>query len=226
MRLHHLAITVGIAAAFLIAAALGGCGGKAPGPSNVLDQYSAALSRGDYATAYSYMSEQFRARVSKKQYVRLLKDNRRDVSATALRLREHNRRYEVSAEFRYGLGDRMRLRRENGTWSIATNPIRFYSQASPRDALRSFVRAYRLSRWDIILRLAPSNYRDRMTVEKIRKQFDGIRREEMASMMSMLEANIDEPIKDKGDEARMPYGDRFEVQFVREDGLWKIKDLD
>jgi len=45
-------------------------------------------------------------------------------------------------------------------------------------------------------------------------------------MMNMIRANLDEPITDKGNEARMPYGDRFEVKFVLEEGKWKIQDLD
>jgi hypothetical protein len=48
----------------------------------------------------------------------------------------------------------------------------------------------------------------------------------MEVLMNMLEANIDEPIEPKGNEARMSYGERYEVKFVKEDGAWKIKDLD
>ena len=41
-----------------------------------------------------------------------------------------------------------------------------------------------------------------------------------------FEANVDEPIIERGNDARMSYGDRFEVKFVKEDGVWKLKDLD
>src|SRR5690606_30632553 len=133
---------------------------------------------------------------------------------------------EATAEFRYGLGDTMRLVQEDGEWRIASNPIDFYSQATPRDALRSFVRAYELERWDVMLRFVPSKYRERMTVDKMREQFKGSQRAEIESMMNMIRANLDEPITDKGNEARMPYGDRFEVKFVLEEGKWKIQDLD
>jgi len=88
------------------------------------------------------------------------------------------------------------------------------------------VRAYRLRRWDVMLRFVPAKYREHMDVDKLREQFEGVHREELATMMNMLEANLDEPIEDKGNEARMPYGDRYEVKFVREDGLWRIQDLD
>ena len=42
---------------------------------------------------------------------------------------------------------------------IATNPLGFYDQSTPKAALRSFIRAYRLERWDIMLRFVPSSYR-------------------------------------------------------------------
>ena len=45
-------------------------------------------------------------------------------------------------------------------------------------------------------------------------------------MMNMIAANVDEPIADKGNEARMRYGERYEIKFVREDSVWKIEDLD
>jgi hypothetical protein len=44
--------------------------------------------------------------------------------------------------------------------------------------------------------------------------------------MNTLEANIEEPITERGNNARMQYGERFEVKFVKEDGVWKLKDLD
>jgi len=196
------------------------------GPTATLDSYSAALRKGNYGDAYGMMSESFRAKYSKDEFVRMMKENKREVEDTAARLGTRHRQLDVSAEFRYGLGDSLRLVQERGHWRIASNPIQFYSMATPRDALRSFVRAYRLERWDIMLRFVPNKYADKMNEAKMKNQFRGDHREQAASMMNMLEANIDEPIDDKGNEARMPYGDRYEVKFIREDGLWKIQDLD
>ena len=202
------------------------CGGSTKGPTNVLDQYSLALKSKKYESAYLLMSEQFRARHSKAEFVRMMKENAQEVGQTAKRLKTTHKAYKVTAEFRYGLGDTMRLVRQNGRWRIATNPIHFYSHATPRLALRSFIRAYNLKRWDVMLRFVPNKYRTRMNINKVREQFHGTHRERIASMMNMLEANIDEPIQDKGDEARMPYGDQYEVKFLREEGQWKIQDLD
>ncbi|HLU68287.1 MAG TPA: hypothetical protein VKZ63_18515, partial [Kofleriaceae bacterium] len=172
------------------------------------------------------MSESFQARHSREEFIRMMKESGDEVAETAQKLSSQSKEVEATAEFRYGLGDTMRLVQEDGEWRIASNPIDFYSQATPRDALRSFVRAYELERWDVMLRFVPSKYRERMTVDKMREQFKGSQRAEIESMMNMIRANLDEPITDKGNEARMPYGDRFEVKFVLEEGKWKIQDLD
>ena len=195
------------------------------GPSQALDHYGLALKNHDFAQAYDLMSSQFRAKVSKGDYVRMMRDNPREVDETAERLRGKHGNLEVSAEFEYGLGDEMRLVQEDGRWKIATNPMAFYDQSTPKAALRSFIRAYRLERWDIMLRFVPTQYREKMDVAKMKAQFTGPSKEAMDTLMNTLEANVDEPIVERGNDARMSYGDRYEVKFVREDGVWKLKDL-
>jgi hypothetical protein len=196
------------------------------GPGGALDQYGAALHRRDFGAAYDLMSSAFRGKVSRDDYVRMMKDNGREVDETAERLEGRRGDLEVSAEFTYGVGDQLRLVQEDGRWRIATNPLAFYDQASPQAALRSFVRAYRLERWDVMLRFVPKSYREKMDAAKVKAQFQGPSHEQMESLMNALESNVGEPIKVLGTEARMSYGDHSEVKFVLEDGSWRLKDLD
>lgn len=196
------------------------------GPNQTLDRYGAALKNHDYGAAYDLMSSSFRGKVSRDDYVRMMRDNGREVNETADRLRGKKGSIEVSAEFEYGLGDTMRLVQEGGQWRIATNPLGFYDQSSPKAALRSFIRAYRLERWDVMLRFVPSSYREKMDAKKMQAQFTGPSREQMETLINTLEANVDEPIIERGNDARMSYGDRYTVQFLKEDGAWKLKDLD
>ena len=204
---------------------LGACG-PSGGPSQTLDRYGRALKNHDFGQSYDLMSSSFRGKVSREDYVRTMRDNAREVNETAERLRGKHGSLEVSAEFEYGLGDQMRMVQEDGRWRIATNPLAFYDQSTPKAALRSFIRAYRLERWDIMLRFVPNTYREKMDVAKMKAQFTGGSKEQMETLMNTLEANVDEPITERGNDARMSYGDRFEVKFVKEDGVWKIKDLD
>jgi hypothetical protein len=205
--------------------ALLGCG-SSKGPSQTLDRYGRALKNRDFRTAYELMSSGFRGKVSRDDYERMMKDNPREVAETASRLRGKRGSIEVSAEFEYGLGDRMLLVQEDGRWKIASNPLGFYDQSTPRSALRGFLRAYRLERWDVMMRFVPNAYREKMDVAKMKAQFTGPSKDQMESLITTIEANIDEPIIERGNDARMSYGDRFNVQFVKEDGAWKLKDLD
>lgn len=216
----------GRAALAIVLVLVFGCGGRVGGPRETLTGYSEALRRGDYGSAYTMMSASFRDQHSKDDFIRMMKENPDEVRETTARLKNTPGTLDVTAEIEYGLGERLRLVREGDRWRIATNPILFYSQATPGEALRSFVRAYRLKRWGIMLRFVPNRYRELMDESKLRRQFDGENREDVADMMRVLEANLDEPITAKGNEARMPYGERYEVKFVREDGLWKILDID
>jgi hypothetical protein len=195
------------------------------GPAGALDQYGHALQKHDYRSSYELMSTAFRRQVSLEEYERMMRDNPREVDETADRLRGRHGRVEVSAEFEYGLGDEMRLVQEDGRWKIATNPMAFYDQSTPKAALRSFIRAYRLERWDIMLRFVPTQYREKMDPTKMKAQFTGASKDSMDTLMNTLEANVDETITERGNDARMQYGDK-EVKFVREDGLWKLKDLE
>jgi hypothetical protein len=210
----------------LVLLCLAGCG-RAASPASTLDAYGAALRSRDYAEAYGMMSEEFRAKYSEDEFVRMMKDSGREAGETASRIAKGHKAIEIRAEFSYGYGDTMRLVQEGGTWRIASNPLEFYSQATPRDALRSFIRAYHLQRWDVMLRFVPTRYKERMTVDQLKAQFSGAQRGEIAAMMKTIEANLDAPIAEKGKaEARMAYGERAEVKLTLEDGLWKVLDLD
>lgn len=209
----------------LLCLVVAACGGGR-GPSETLDNYGKALKNRDYGAAYELMSSSFRGKVSREDYIRMMRDNPREVEETADRLRGKKGSLEVSAEFEYGLGDRMLLVQEDGRWRIAANPLGFYDQSTPRNALRGFLRAYRLERWDVMLRFVPNMYREKMDPAKMKAQFTGPSREQMENLINTLEANVDEPIIERGNDARMSYGDRFTVTFVREDGAWKLKDLD
>ena len=77
-----------------------------------------------------------------------------------------------------------------------------------------------------MLRFVPNSYREKMDAAKMKAQFTGPSKEQMENLMNTLEANNDEPIIERGNDARMSYGDRYTVQFVKEDSAWKLKDLD
>jgi hypothetical protein len=214
--------------ALALAIATGACGASpARQPLSAVDAYAAALRAGDYGRAYELMSSRYRREHSRDDFIRMMKDSPQEVKQTASRLTSSNRRVEVAARFVYDdLRDELPLVLEDGGWKIASDPLEFYPQDTPNHALRSFVRAVELKRYDVVLRFVPNRWRQEMNETKIREQFEGEKREEVVQMMRLLSANLENPIEQEGDKARMPYGERFEVKFVREDGIWKVSDPD
>jgi hypothetical protein len=196
-------------------------------PMSAVDAYADALRSGNYARAYELMSEKYRREHTREEFVKMMRESPEEVRETAARLGGPGRKVEVSARFVYDeLRDELALVEEGGSWKLATNPLDFYPQDTPQRALRSFVRAVELARWDVVLRFVPNKWREVMTADNVKNEFSGEKKEETQTMMRLLAANLDNPIEQMGDEARMQYGDRYEVKFVREDGLWKIADPD
>ena len=216
-----------LAQSAVLASLLLACGAASHSPEAALHSYAQALRVGDVDRAYQLMSAEFRAQHSRDDFAQMLKNNQDEVEQTALRLSVEEGSLAIRAELRYGYDESVRLRKESGEWRLVDNPLAFYSQATPRDAVRSFLRAYSLKRWDVMLRFVPKAYRERMTVEMVQKQFDGPRKEAMSEMMESVRVNLNAPTLEnqQGNEARLRYGERYEVELVREQGLWKIKRL-
>ena len=53
--------------------------GRPKGPSQTLDKYGRALKNHDFGQAYDLMSSSFRSKVSREDYVRMMRDNPREV---------------------------------------------------------------------------------------------------------------------------------------------------
>jgi len=197
-----------------------------PGPRDALVAWAQAVRDGDFDHAYALMSADYRRRTSREEFVKFLHDNGSDVRAAAERLRVGAREVELRAHVDYGQGERLGLVYENGAWRLAEDPLDLYGQRTPREALRSFVRALERKRYDVVMRLEPRRWRELTTVEKLREQWDGPQRDEIDRLVRNLRGHLEDPISEEGDEARMPYGGGYAVKFVREDGLWRIQDPD
>lgn len=195
------------------------------GPANTLDRYARHLAAGRYADAYELLSREFRQRVSREAFVAQLKGSAREVQATVELLRQGGA-VAVSAEVAIGLGETLRLIQEDGRWRISDDVLAFYDQRSPRATLRSFLRAYQLQRWDVMLRFVPSAYAAQMDAAKLQAQFTGPSKANIEALLTVLRSHVAEPIEEIGNQAVLRYGEASEIVFVREDGIWKIKDLD
>jgi len=208
----------------LLAGAAAACAHQQRGPAEALSDFGAAVDRKDYAAAYALMTADYRKRVTFEDFRRDLDGGGAEVQATAHRLREEAARTPLQIDVDIDLGQRLTLVLEAGQWRVAAHPFDLYDQATPRAALRSFVRAAETGRYEALLRLTPNRYRVAVTIQKLRDYWEGEHKAENRKRLAELRASIGAPIVETGDEARMPYGDNSEARFVREDGLWKVED--
>jgi hypothetical protein len=212
----------------LLAAALGvgfGCGPR-PGPQGVLDRYARLLEKRDYNAAYDLMSDSYRVRVTRAEYVQMMNASSKEADETAVRLKSDTQQLTVAAEFRYGIGDELRLMQQDGAWRVVGDPFDYYDQSSPHSALLSFLRAARLAKWDAMLKFVPNAYVAAMDAEKLKAQFTGPSKPQIDALIETIRANQNDEIVESGSRAILSYGANSEVVFIREDGLWKIQDLD
>jgi hypothetical protein len=210
----------------LLAGAVAACAHQQRGPAEALSDFGAAVDRKDYAAAYALMAADYRRRVPFDDFRRDLDAGGPDVQALAHRLREEGPRSPLQVEVDVDLGQRLTLVLEGGQWRVAAHPFDLYDQTTPRAALRSFVRAAELGRYDALLRLTPNRYRVAITVQKLHDYWEGEHKVDNRKRLAELRASIGAPIVETGDEARMPYGESSEARFVREDGVWKVDAVD
>jgi hypothetical protein len=198
----------------------------APAPEDTLQAYARALEEGDADRAWDLLSAGYRQQLSREALRRALREDPGEARRVAAEARAAAPRLRQHARVAYGeRGEALELVLEDGRWRLAKDPLSFFSQETPRDALRSFVRAIERRRWDIVLRLVPERWKGGMTAESLGADWEGPRKDEIAALRRALLPHLLDPIEEHGDEARMPYGTSA-VQFVREGGVWKILDPD
>jgi hypothetical protein len=215
-------------AAVLVLGLVTGCAGPRAGttPRTTVTRFAQALQAQRYRDAYQLMDDRYQRRVPFEEFHAHVREHPAEAKQIASSMLKEDVDAEVTASVPYGEGDEVKLLREDGEWKLHGNVVHFYDQSTPRAALRSFIRAMERRRYEVVMRFVPKADREGMTVEQMRKAWEGERREEIERLLSNLRANMDNPIEVVGDRATMPYGERFTVQFVREDGVWKIEDPD
>jgi len=203
-----------------------GCPQRVATPKTTLKAYISALEAGDYSRAYDLMSKSFRKEYDRDEFIAHHKRNKSDVKKNVSELKKGPSKLVVKAQFNYGEGNLLRLVREGGAWKLSLDPVSFYSQRTPQEALRSFVRALERRRYKLLLRFVPNQWRKVMTVADSKRLFGKDQLEATQHLIRNLKANLGNKIDVKGDEAHMLYGDSYKVEFKREDGVWKIVDAD
>jgi hypothetical protein len=127
------------------------------GPSDTLRAYSDALREGRVDDAYRLLSDDAKRSMSLDAFRRAAKENPDEIKEIAAAVSRPTSDPVVTAAVNMPNGDELLLVYESGKWHIDATAIDLYSQATPRQALVGFLRAFERKRYDVILRYVPDS---------------------------------------------------------------------
>jgi hypothetical protein len=211
----------------LLAGGAAACHPKEPSsPREVLAAYAHALESGRAREAYDLLSDDAKKSMPFEAFERIMKENPEEMRAIASALVRPSEAASVTATVSTPDGESLLLRYEDGRWHVDRSAIDVYAQGTPEAALRSFVRAFRNKRYDVILRFAPDAKREGLDAARLKKAFEGEQREEIERLTQAIEAALPTAtVEHLGERATMSYGSGGTVELVREHGLWKIEEF-
>ena len=211
-----------------LATAAAGCGAaRAPqSPNQVLADYAHDLETGRVREAYSLLSDDARKSMPFDAFARMVKENPEEAHAIAAALLRPSEAATVTATVTTPDGDTLLLRYEGERWRVDRSAIELYGQDTPEAALRSFVRAFRNRRYDVVLRFVPDSKREGLDAGKLKTAFEGEQREEIQHLTQAIEAALPTAtVEHMGERATMSYGEGGTVELLREHGIWKIEEF-
>lgn len=237
--LTHLSV-IGRVAFIGFVVVIGGCSARASepvGPRESLVAYARALQNGRAEDAYRLLSDDARRQVSLEAFTRMVRESPDDVRELASALVRPSGPPLVSAHVQAPTGEVLELVLEDGAWKVNGMQLDRYGQASPRQAIEGFLRAFERKRFDVILRYVPEAEREGradgwsespapLTAEALEKAWTGPQKESLEAIVQAIRAALPTAtIEETEDRAAMAYGAGGTVSFIRERGLWKLADL-
>jgi hypothetical protein len=212
---------------FALAADAVACHPREPAsPRDVLAAYAHALEKGNAREAYDLLSDEAKKSMPFEAFARMVKENPEEMRAVAASLVRPSEAATVTATVTTPEGESLLLRYEGGRWHVDRSAIDVYAQDTPEAALRSFVRAFRNKRYDVMLRFAPDSKHEGLDEKRLRTAFEGEQKEEIERLTQAIEAALPTAvIEHLGERATMSYGSGGTVELVREHGVWKIEEF-
>jgi len=209
------------------ALSLGACSPPpANSPDSAVDRYATAIQEERYEDAYALLSTESRGEISLAAFVQLIKNNPEEVKALLKSLEGQSAPPHVTANITSEDGTELVLVYENGAWRIDEAAVDLYSQATPKAALESFVRAYDEKRWDVLLRFVPKDQSEGLDEKILKKAWQGEQLVEMQTIVEGLRTHTDNAeIEIVGERATMSYGAGGVAELRLENGAWKIEDF-
>lgn len=210
---------------------LSGCGGSLQNPHSTLRAYASAVEGGDAEEAYALLSTEAKRSLSLDAFRRMVRDNPAEAKDLARALARPSSDPIVTATATTPRGDEVVMVFEDGRWKLDASSVDLYGQATPRQAVRGFVRAFDRKRYDILLRFVPDAKKvgdaslPPLDEKRLRESWEGPQKDDLQRITQGLKAALAAaaPVEETSEHASMPYGAQGTLQLVREHGVWKIE---
>ncbi len=150
-------LVLGLAALLALPACVSGP--SATQPNDALRAYARALDEKRVEDAYRMLSEEARRGLSLEAFRRAVVENPGEAQEIARSLARPSGEARVTARVLLPSGEEVPLVLEDGAWKVEGSAIDLYGDATPRQALLGFVRAFKRKRWDVVLRYVPEEER-------------------------------------------------------------------
>ena len=195
-------------------------------PQSALDAYAQALADGNVRAAYDLLSDEAKNSMSFEAFERMVRENPEEVQEIVRSLERPSGDPLVTATVTTPDGESLLLVYEDGAWRVDGSAIDLYSQATPRQAVTSFIRAFENKRYDVLMRFVPENMREGLDEKKLKSAWEGEQRAEIERLVQALKAALPTArVEMLGDRATMAYGAGGTVELVQERGLWKVEEF-
>ena len=221
LTLRHLLVICAV----LALAPLAGCG--ASSPQRTLEGYAGAIAERDATQAYQSLSPELRETLPIEEFTLRFEQRYMDDHATASKalLQIADQPAFVDAMLPYSEFDTLQMSLTPEGWQIENGVFNFYAQRTPRETLNSFIRAIEQRKYAVLLGFLSEEIAEYSDRESIQKQFEE-NPAQTQELLSRLKQNLANEIEQRGNRASMFYSNQKSVDFIKENGSWKIEDLD
>jgi hypothetical protein len=111
-------------------------------------------------------------------------------------------------------------------WRFASDPTVYFGQATPREALRSLVRASREGRWDVMIDLAPRRYRMGLSEADLATAWtEGPQAQALHTARDRLAERLSGTIRADAHQAILDLGEGEFARLEREKDRWVVVDF-
>ncbi len=204
-------------------AAMGCAGGVTP--QDTVREYARAVDRGDSDRAWALTAPEARSATSRARFnTDFASEAAAGESYTDALRRAADGSAELHAELPYSDFETATLAYVDGAWVITGGVGDFFSQATPRDTLRTFIRAVQSQDTQALMPLIPGEFRAQIEEDDLATWLEA-RSVELEQTVALLLSSVDAPIRERDGEAWLRYGSH-EMSFVSENGRWVISDFD